>query len=155
MHYTTSVLGPFYRYSHDTPIYIGKATPSGGRKNAIETDVVNSKALLKRLSEHKESIEYAKNLRIEDFVFRTLMVSPLWIYHGESFLIGHHNPLWNVVLDGFGNANPGSNRTQQPKSKWDVMHPGRPYSNANCEIEKHSVEKLQQDIEKYYSNWSK
>jgi len=38
------------------------------------------------------------------------------------------NPLWNTVIDGFGNHDPGAGRYNQAKSAWDVLHPGRPWA---------------------------
>jgi hypothetical protein len=43
----------------------------------------------------------------------------------EASLIRHHKPLWNMVVDGFGNHDPGKGRYNQAKSEWDVLHPGR------------------------------
>ncbi|MDR0670086.1 MAG: Eco29kI family restriction endonuclease [Treponema sp.] len=33
--------------------------------------------------------------------------------------------LWNIVVDGFGNHDPGSGRYNQQISSWDTIHPGR------------------------------
>jgi hypothetical protein len=44
---------------------------------------------------------------------------------GESLLIEKTKPLWNVVVDGFGNHDPGSGRHNQQVSSWDTIHPGR------------------------------
>jgi hypothetical protein len=43
----------------------------------------------------------------------------------EAQLIRDYRPLWNVVIDGFGNHDPGQGRYNQAKSEWDVLHPGR------------------------------
>jgi hypothetical protein len=43
---------------------------------------------------------------------------------GESLLIEQFQPLWNVLIEGFGIHKPGKNRPQQT-SKWDTLHPGR------------------------------
>jgi hypothetical protein len=43
----------------------------------------------------------------------------------EASLIRRYKPLWNMVVDGFGNHDPGSGRYNQAKSEWDVLHPGR------------------------------
>lgn len=43
----------------------------------------------------------------------------------EAELIRRHKPLWNTVVDGFGNHDPGSGRYDQAKSEWDILHPGR------------------------------
>ena len=44
---------------------------------------------------------------------------------GESLLIERTKPLWNIVIDGFGNHDPGSGRYNQQMSAWDTIHPGR------------------------------
>lgn len=137
-----------YKKSFKRPIYIGKATPSGGRKNAIDVDVINTTALISRLREHYKSIQQASNLKLEHFYYKKMVVAPLWIYHGESFLIGHHKPLWNLIVDGFGNRDPGSNRAMSSVSKWDTLHPGRKISPKSS---KHITENIIQEIESYYS----
>ena len=43
----------------------------------------------------------------------------------ESALIREYGPLWNTLVDGFGNHTPGKGRWDQAKSEWDVIHPGR------------------------------
>ncbi len=47
---------------------------------------------------------------------------------GESLLISMFSPLWNQLLDGFGNHDPGKGRYNQQNSPWDVIHPGRPWA---------------------------
>jgi len=43
----------------------------------------------------------------------------------EAELIRKYTPLWNSIVDGFGNHDPGSGRYGQAKSEWDIVHPGR------------------------------
>jgi hypothetical protein len=43
----------------------------------------------------------------------------------EAELIRRYKPLWNTVVDGFGNHDPGKGRYNQSPSEWDVLHPGR------------------------------
>jgi hypothetical protein len=43
----------------------------------------------------------------------------------EAELIRRYRPLWNTVVDGFGNHDPGSGRYNQAPSEWDILHPGR------------------------------
>lgn len=47
----------------------------------------------------------------------------------EAALIKLNRPLWNTVVDGFGNHDPGSGRYEQAKSAWDVLHTGRGWAN--------------------------
>lgn len=107
------------------PVYVGKAVPPGGRKGG---GGLHSRALYSRIGQHTASIEAASNLRIEDFVCRYLVVTPLWIIMAERFLIEHYRPIWNVCIEGFGNHDPGAGRHQGEVTWWDVLHPGRPWA---------------------------
>jgi len=40
-------------------------------------------------------------------------------------LIEHYQPLWNILIEGFGIHTPGAGRKKQVRSKWDTLHPGR------------------------------
>lgn len=117
-----------------TPIYVGKAIPTGARKGDVEFDATVGNALFNRLSEHADSIKSSSNLKISDFKCRYLVVDDIWIPLGESLLIRQFRPIWNVAIDGFGNHDPGSGRYRQQKSSWDVLHPGRVWAErlASC-----------------------
>jgi len=91
------------------PIYVGKAVPSGARKGLRSASAVGPK-LHGRLAEHAESVAQATNLAPADFHCRYLVVEDIWIPLGESLLIERFQPLWNVVIDGFGNHDPGRGR---------------------------------------------
>ncbi|RRD71948.1 MULTISPECIES: Eco29kI family restriction endonuclease [unclassified Desulfovibrio] len=110
------------------PIYVGKAVPPGARKGNFGVDSEPGQALYKRLREHAESIILAENLNIEDFFCRFLVVEDIWIPLGESLLIAKFSPVWNKLIDGFGNHDPGKGRYQQMRSKWDTLHPGREWA---------------------------
>jgi hypothetical protein len=43
-------------------------------------------------------------------------------------LIERFKPVWNHVLDGFGNHDPGSGRHQGLTPLWDTLHPGREWA---------------------------
>lgn len=107
------------------PIYVGKAIPQGGRKGGLTTDRGQSRALAGRLRNHATSVEDATNLKLGDFWARYLAVDDIWIPLGENMLIQSFQPVWNVVIDGFGNNDPGVRRATQFRSLWDVIHPGR------------------------------
>ena len=47
----------------------------------------------------------------------------------ERFLIEHFRPIWNVVLDGFGNHDPGKGRTAMKRPRWDSSHAGKRVQN--------------------------
>ncbi|MBR5346754.1 MAG: Eco29kI family restriction endonuclease [Deltaproteobacteria bacterium] len=110
------------------PIYVGKAVPPGARKGNFGLCSEPSQALYKRLKEHSESVNLAKNLKIEDFYCRFLVVEDIWIPLGEALLIAKFSPIWNKLIDGFGNHDPGNGRYQQMRSKWDTLHPGRSWA---------------------------
>lgn len=107
------------------PIYVGKAVPKGARKGGLGFDAGKGKALRDRLSQHATSINEASNLDLADFRYRALTVDDIWIPLGENVVIEKYQPLWNRVIDGFGNKTPGKGRATQKRSSWDVLHPGR------------------------------
>lgn len=110
------------------PVYVGKAVPSGGRKGVEVAKGTEAPALFKRLKEHRSSIEAAENLHVEDFHARWLALDAVWIPLGESLLITRYTPVWNALVDGFGNHNPGSGRAGGVRSRWDTLHPGRAWA---------------------------
>lgn len=109
------------------PIYVGKAIPKGGRRGGLGFDAGKGKALRDRLTQHASSIGEARNLDLGDFHYRALTVDDVWIPLGENVLIEKFQPLWNRVIDGFGNKTPGKGRASQKRSSWDVLHPGRKF----------------------------
>lgn len=114
------------------PIYVGKAIPEGGRKGKASIGMAAAarptKALFRRLMEHAESIR-ATDLSIRDFSCRYLVVDDIWIPLGESLLIARFSPLWNLLIDGFGNHDPGKGRYNGLAPKWDVLHSGRSWAS--------------------------
>jgi len=112
------------------PIYVGKAVPPGTRKGADALHPQVGQALCRRLKEHASSIEQATNLELVDFQCRYLCVQHLWIPLAEQVLVSKFQPVWNVVLDGFGNHPPGSGRRGMRRPRWDILHPGRPWALA-------------------------
>jgi len=133
--YAIYYVGPFAAYEaiatknrnkkFGVPIYVGKAIPEGARKGGsrlLGTDLYD------RLREHAKSIEQTKNLKLADFFCRYLVVDDIWIPLGESLLIEKFSPVWNKLVDGFGNHDPGSGRYNQQNSLWDTIHPGRSWA---------------------------
>ncbi len=130
------------RVAYNLPIYVGKAVPSGGRRGlTVLTDDEGS--LIGRLRQHSRSIKLAQHfpdagssgrplLNLEHFACRFMiipgdeagLISPI-----EAALIRNYVPLWNSVLDGFGNHDPGKGRYEGAKSPWDVLHPGRKWAD--------------------------
>lgn len=108
------------------PIYVGKAIPSGGRRGI--TVATTTTALYNRINEHRQSVTAASNLDIADFYVRWLVVEPIWVPLGETILITKFAPVWNALLDGFGNHDPGAGRRVGLNSRWDTLHPGRTWA---------------------------
>ena len=133
--------------SFEMPIYVGKAVPAGARKGG-ELNASPGKVLFKRLSEHCKSIEQVRNLRIEDFFCRYLVVDDIWIPLGESLLIARFSPVWNKLVDGFGNHNPGKGRHAGLRPRWDVLHPGRSWADS-CKERPESAEEICREVRVY------
>jgi hypothetical protein len=110
------------------PIYVGKAVPKGARRGGLTFDASSGRALRDRLRQHATSIREAGNLRLDDFSFRSLTIDDIWIPLGENMMIELYKPIWNIVIDGFGNKTPGKCRETQFRSSWDVLHPGRRFA---------------------------
>jgi hypothetical protein len=110
------------------PIYIGKASPSTRKGKDLTPDNFEGDGLFKRLMDHRKSIGQAQNLIVEDFKARLLVLSYIWVPMAETAMIGRYQPLWNTIIDGFGNHDPGSGRSNSVRSRWDTLHPGRPWA---------------------------
>lgn len=133
------------------PIYVGKAVPGGARKGGQGTDVTPGAALYNRLNDHTKSIEAAENIQLEDFRCRFLAVDDIWIPLAESMLIERFKPVWNCLLEGFGNHAPGSGRKDMKTPSWDWYHPGRDWAN-NLKPYPKSKEQLDKEIREYLKN---
>lgn len=135
------------------PIYVGKAVPAGARKGGGAAFGNGGKPLFNRLSEHAESIRAVANLKIEDFSCRFLVVDDIWIPLGESLLIARYSPVWNSLIDGFGNHDPGSGRYNGMRPRWDVLHPGRGWA-VKCKDRQECAEGIARDVGTYLRNAS-
>lgn len=133
---------------NDKPIYVGRAVPAGARKGLLKPGNQGA-PLYNRLAEHAASIEAVDNLKREDFFCRYLIVDDIWIPLGESLLISMFRPLWNQVVDGFGNHDPGSGRHAGRRAPWDMIHSGRPWA-AKLQAGR-SVAAIGEDISKFLS----
>lgn len=109
----------------EVPIYVGKAVPPGARKGGFGLSTAPGTALYSRLREHARSIGETGSLNVKDFRCRYLIADDIWIPLGEALLIEKFQPLWNVLIEGFGIHKPGKGREKQVRSKWDTVHPGR------------------------------
>jgi hypothetical protein len=95
------------------PIYIGKAVPAGARKGGLGLGASPGLVLYNRLSEHADTIQQASStLSLSDFKCRYIAVDDIWIPLGESMLIEMFSPVWNKLLDGFGNHDPSKGRPE-------------------------------------------
>lgn len=130
------------------PIYVGKAIPKGGRKGASTTATPESVALFSRLSEHAKSINSVGSLELDDFTCRCLAVDDIWISLGESLLIDRFQPVWNVVVEGFGNHDPGNGRYGGKRPLWDELHPGRAWA-ARCAPPKKTAAEIGSAVRAY------
>ncbi len=111
------------------PIYVGKAVPKGWRTARAGNE--EDATLTQRLREHARSITQGSGLDIKDFKCRFMILKgeeSSMITIVEAALIRKYRPIWNTVVDGFGNHDPGSGRYDQAKSEWDVLHPGRSWA---------------------------
>jgi hypothetical protein len=134
------------------PIYVGKAIPKGGRKGGEgDAEADTGVSLHKRLSEHAKSVEQVENLDIEDFHCRYLIVEDIWIPLGESLLIAKFAPIWNKMIDGFGNHPPGKGRWEGMRPRWDVLHPGRP-GFTQLQDRKESREQIEGEVKQYLAS---
>ena len=116
------------REEYKLPIYVGKAEPTGWRQSRSSDASAKCSKLVERLRQHSRSVASAKNLDIDDFVCRLMILEgPIeaMIASVEASLIAMHRPLWNSVIDGFGNHNPGNKRFSGMVTQWDALHPGR------------------------------
>lgn len=127
------------------PIYVGKAIPSGARKGGGLGTGPLSRSLYLRLREHATSISAVSNLELRDFHCRFLVVDDIWIPLGESQIIARCSPIWNTLIDGFGNHDPGKGRHSGMRPRWDVLHPGRSWAD-KCVARKETAAEIEKDV---------
>jgi Eco29kI restriction endonuclease len=134
--YGAGIYALYYRGQHqlyqpiaesETPIYVGKAVPAGGRKGLTD-QTRRTRALWKRVDEHRDSVEQTEDLAAADFAVRYLVADELFIPMAERLMIRGFAPVWNLVVDGFGNHDPGAKRRDGARPPWDELHPGRWWS---------------------------
>ncbi len=139
--YALFYCGGFEHYRHvrvtdpkctATPIYVGKAVPPGWRTGRAPHVGKNNQPLYGRLGEHANNINEVVSLKASDFLCRFMILEGTesdLISACEGQLIRQFLPLWNTVVDGFGNHTPGEGRFNQARSAWDVLHPGRAWAD--------------------------
>lgn len=134
----------------NAPIYVGKAVPKGARKGG-DLEANPGRVLYSRLTQHTRSIEEASNLDVADFHCRYLLVDDIWIPLGESLLIAKFDPLWNKLIDGFGNHDPGKGRHAGLRPRWDVLHPGRSWAD-RCQPREETAKQIIREARDYLRN---
>jgi hypothetical protein len=127
---------------------VSKAIPSGGGKGVFKPEGTKSKALFNRLKEHAESIAATENLNVKDFQCRFLVVDDIWIPLGESLLIAKFAPVWNTLIDGFGNHDPGKGRHQGMRPRWDVLHTGRAWAE-KCQPRLETAKQIEREVQSH------
>lgn len=136
----------------ETPIYVGKAEPSGGRRGGLGLRPQQTETLSRRLKEHADSVKEVPaegGLSLDEFTCRYLVVDDVWIPLGETLLIQQFLPVWNRVVDGFGNHDPGGGRRLQKRSPWDELHPGRAWAKLAAEAKEPKAEILSRIAEHF------
>jgi len=157
--YYTGKIKPYEKYGvlnrseYNHPIYVGKAVPKGWRKSRISDNTQKQGTeLCSRLRQHTCNIK-ACGFDLKDFAVRFVIFendSSDMISAVEAALIKLKLPLWNVVIDGFGNHTPGKGRFEQAKSDWDVIHPGRDWAN-KCNGQHNEASAILDRIKYYFS----
>lgn len=64
-------------------------------------------------------------------------------------LVSIFDPLWNRILDGFGNNPTGTPRSGQAISKWDQFHSGRRRGSGDGRVD---LAVLSQHVSDYFQN---
>ncbi|MBM3493188.1 MAG: Eco29kI family restriction endonuclease [Armatimonadetes bacterium] len=130
------------------PIYVGKASPKGRRRGGLMESDPTDTPLLDRRRQHARSLDETDDLKATDFRCRYLVVDEVWIDLAEQHLIALYKPVWNVVVDGFGNHDPGSGRQGQCRSPWDTLHPGRTWA-AKLAKDRVPFPEIREQVRKY------
>lgn len=139
------------RLGYDVPIYVGKAVPKGWRQNRPTAETVGT-PLYSRLHQHAESIQAGRGVNLRDFACRFAILeneTSHMIAALEAAVIAEHTPLWNSVIDGFGNHDPGARRVTGKRPQWDCLHPGRAWA-ARMEGDEFPVAELKRRVNDYF-----
>ncbi len=138
--------------AYDYPIYVGKAVLPGWR--TARTRGINTSSLYSRLTEHCRSISAASELKLPHFKCRFVLFENIeadLVVPVEAGLIRKYKPIWNTIVDGFGNHDPGKGRYNQAKSEWDVLHPGRVWAE-RCKGTPPDIQNTQEKVKRYFSH---
>lgn len=131
----------------ETPLYVGKADPT--KQQALTPQDQGTK-LFVRLKEHAKSINKAKNLDINDFQCRFLVIQSGWERAAETHLIQLFRPVWNIEINvcyGIGKHGDNPKTRKNDQSPWDTLHPGRPWATNKPQK---SVDQILAEISRHY-----
>src|SRR5262249_2457525 len=135
------------------PIYVGRAARRGLRRSVEGLLAPTTEPVLyQRLCYHAATLDHAQNLLLQDFRCRYLVIDDVWAPVVEALMIHEYQPVWNQVLQGFGNYDSGGGR-RGPRSDWDEIHPGRPWA-ARLSPAAHSAERISARIATHLSSVS-
>ncbi|MFG2302388.1 Eco29kI family restriction endonuclease [Actinacidiphila glaucinigra] len=113
------------------PVYVGQARPTGVRKGTAD-EKPDATTLWDRIYEHRQSLSQVYDLDVKDFRVRYLVAIEAFVSIAERVMIRHYRPVWNSIVDGFGNHDPGANRRKDSfRPPWDELHPGRWWSHSD------------------------
>ena len=156
--YCTATEGIYERYGnkanrlgYNRPIYVGKAVPKGWRQSRTAGQSTKDSSLRGRLAKHTRTICAATDLDIEDFACRFMIFSggsEDMIAAVEAALIAEYRPLWNTVIDGFGNNNPGKERMSGEVPQWHILHKGVEWAKRMTGVRK-SVASIRKSVMDY------
>lgn len=134
----------------ETPIYVGKASPSVSN---ARTPVEQGAKLCGRLSDHRKNIgKAASTIDLADFEFRSLVVQSGWETAAEDYLIHLFRPIWNSetnILYGLGKHGDSATTRANKRSPWDTLHPGRAWAAASVSDGK-SVGQINDELAKHF-----
>ncbi len=115
--------------SFEVPIYVGKSNPEGGRKGVEVAEAWAGTPLWKGLSTHRRKLKAAADFELEDFYVRYLPADDLFTPMAERLMIQDLQPVWNVILEGFGVTPQGGPCQAEPmRPKWHEVHTGVPWA---------------------------
>jgi hypothetical protein len=130
------------------PVYIGTGTSSKWRAN----DHSINRTAYQALRRHARSINLATQhmaLDIRDFYFKFIPSDPLNAEIAESVMLDRLCPIWNAVVKGFANHHVGTTRFAQKRTRWDVLHMGRPWA-AQCQWTPEGTETILKLLSTHY-----
>ena len=139
------------RTAYNVPIYVGKAVPDGWRQSRNVGTAGAKTKLFSRIKEHVKSIQATHSLSVVDFHCRFMIFegdAQNMIAAVEAALISEKAPLWNSVVDGFGNHAPGIKRKDGRLPAWDTLHPGRGWT-AQMSGERPEAREIQRRVKDY------